>query len=319
MNNLRKIGLSALAGSLATFSANAADVSVSGGASISMTDGDTGHSVSGNRFSMGDSLNFAMSGETDGGIGIAVNYEIDGGALDDYNLKMSGDWGSLNFAGHGGSSAFGAVDDKTPNAYEEAWALIDDDHAGTTGGATVINGGGGNNMFIYTSPSMGGAVFTAAYEPAGSDVEGSYVDYSIVVTPEGVEGLTIGAAVADQTIKSTSSVDLEESTVFVTYAVGSFTVGVQQSDYDHGTATSDTESLAIGVSYAVNDDMSISYSMHDLETDLTTDVDQESTGISASFTTGGMTLAGAMNTVENIAGTSTRDSDAFEVTLSFAF
>ena len=31
MNNLRKIGLSALAGSLATFSANAADFSVSGG------------------------------------------------------------------------------------------------------------------------------------------------------------------------------------------------------------------------------------------------------------------------------------------------
>ena len=31
MNNLRKIGLSALAGSLATFSVNAADVSVSGG------------------------------------------------------------------------------------------------------------------------------------------------------------------------------------------------------------------------------------------------------------------------------------------------
>ena len=121
---------------------------------------------------------------------------------------MSGDWGSLNFAGHGGSSAFGAVDDKTPNAYEEAWAVVDDDHAGTTGGATVINGGGGNNMFIYSSPNMGGAVFSAAYQPAGAAISGSYSDYSLVITPEGVDGLTVGADIADQTIKSASSVDI---------------------------------------------------------------------------------------------------------------
>jgi len=319
MNNLRKIGLSALAGSLATFSVNAADVTISGGGSITIGDGDSGYSASGNKFSMGDSLTFAMSGETDGGIGVDVSYEIDGGALDDYNLKMSGDWGSLNFAGHGGSSAFGAVDDKTPNAYEEAWAVVDDDHAGTTGGATVINGGGGNNMFIYTSPDMGGAVFSAAVQPAGAEATGTYTDMSIVVSPEGVEGLTIGAALADQEVLQATSVDLEETTVFVTYAIGSFTVGVQQSDYDHGTANSDQEATAIGVSYAVNDDISVSYNIYDLETEVTTDVDQESTGISASFTSGGLTLAGSMNEVENIAGTTTRDSEGYEVTLTFAF
>ena len=65
MNNLRKIGLSALAGSLATFSANAADVSVSGGASLSFDDTDRGESTRGNGFYMGDSLGFNMSGETE--------------------------------------------------------------------------------------------------------------------------------------------------------------------------------------------------------------------------------------------------------------
>ena len=319
MNNLRKIGLSALAGSLATFSVNAADVSVSGGGSISFDDSNRGKGDRGNGFYMGDSLNFAMSGETDGGIGIAVNYEIDGGALDDYNLSMSGDWGTLNFAGHGGSSAFGAIDDKTPNAYEEAWAVIDDDGSGTTGGAEVINGGGGNNMFIYTSPSMGGAVFSAAYQSAGADATGSYTDYSLVITPDGVDGLTIGAAIADQEILSATSVDLEESTVFVTYATGSFTLGLQVSEYDHDTATSDTESIIYGVSYAVNDDLSLSFNRHDLETDVATESDQESTGISASWTSGGMTLAGSMNETDNIAGTATRDSEGYEVTLSFAF
>jgi len=319
MNNLRKIGLSALAGSLATFSVNAADVSVSGGASITLDDSNRGKGNRGNGFYMGDSLNFAMSGETDGGIGIAVNYEIDGGALDDYNLKMSGDWGSLNFAGHGGSSAFGAIDDKTPNAYEEAWAIIDTDGTATTGSATVINGGGGNNMFVYTSPSMGGATLQVAYlNGGGSAGASSYTDMSVVMSPEAIDGLTIGVGLSDNTMLS-GTVDVEETTMFATYAVGSMTIGVQSSDYDSETANSDLDSTAMSISYAVNDDISISYSKHDLDTESSTKGEQESTGISASFTSGGMTIAGAMNKVDNIAGTATRDAEGSEFTLSFAF
>ena len=34
---------------------------------------------------------------------------------------------------------------------------------------------------------------------------------------------------------------------------------------------------------------------------------------------GGMTLAGAMNELDNIAGTATRDVEGYEFTLSFAF
>ena len=52
MNNLKKIGLSALAGSLATFSAHAADFSVSGGASITFDDTNRGKATKGNSFSM---------------------------------------------------------------------------------------------------------------------------------------------------------------------------------------------------------------------------------------------------------------------------
>ena len=141
MNNLKKIGLSALAGSLASVSAHAAEVSVSGSASITM-DRTAEHLVTGNDFSMGDSLGFNMSGETDGGLGVAVYYEIDGGALDDYDMTLSGDWGSLKFNGSGSSSALGAVDDVTPNAYEEAWDILDTDGTATSGSPMVIGGGG---------------------------------------------------------------------------------------------------------------------------------------------------------------------------------
>jgi len=321
MNNLRKIGLSALAGSLATFSVNAADVSVTGSGSISFDDTNRGKGTRGNGFYMGDSLKFNMSGETDGGLGVAVYYELDGGDFDDYDMTLSGDWGSLQFNGSGLSSAFGAVDDVTPNAYEEAWDILDTDGTSTSGSPTVIGGGGGAGMFIYTSPSVGGATLTMAYQNdgGGAAVEESYTDFAIAVSPEAMEGLTVGYASSDN--QTGVAIDQNKSTMYATYAMGAFTVGVQSSDLDHTTANSDQESIAYGITYAVNDDISIGYSYHEVDFESSSLSDQESTGISASYTMGGMTLAGATNEVDNRAGSTNAASDVegYEFTLSFAF
>jgi outer membrane protein OmpU len=293
-------------------------MSVSGAGSISFDDTNRGKGDRGNGFYMGDSLKFNASGDTDGGLGVAVYYEIDGGALDDHNIKLTGDFGTLTFDGHGGSSAMGAVDDKTPNAYEEAWDIIDTDGTSATGSPTVINGsGGGNGMFIYTSPSMGGASLTVAYRNAVDNASESMTDFAIAISPETIDGLTVGLAMSNNTVGT--NIDSDENTMYATYATGGFTFGIQSSDLDHTTANSDQESIAYGITYAVNDDMSVGYSYHELETELGTDQDQESTGISASYTMGGMTLAGAMNDVENMAGTATRDHEGYEFTLSFAF
>ena len=266
MNNLKKIGLSALAGSLASVSAHAAEVSVSGSASITM-DRTAEHLVTGNDFSMGDSLGFNMSGETDGGLGVAVYYEIDGGSLDDYDMTLSGDWGSLKFNGSGSSSAFGAVDDVTPNAYEEAWDILDTDGTSTSGSPMVIGGGGGANMFIYTSPSVAGATVTIAYQNDGgaATVEDSYTDFAIAYSPEMVEGLTVGYASSDNQVAINK--DNNKSTAYIKYAVGGLTVGYQISEADHDTKSSSQDSHAYGITYAVNDDLSIGYSSHTLEPD----------------------------------------------------
>ena len=319
MNNLRKIGLSALAGSLATFSVNAADMSVSGAASITFDDPNRGFGDKGNSFYMGDSLKFNASGETENGIGVAVYYEIDGAVFDDHNIKLTGDFGTLTFDGHGGSSAFGAIDDKTPNAYEEAWDIIDTNGATTGGVPTVINGVSANNMFIYTTPDMGGATLSASYINGGGSVgtpEGS-TSFAIKLAPEAMEGLTLGMGVSNNT--TAESVDTDETTFYATYATGGITVGAQMSDLDITTAGSDQESVAYGITYAVNDDMSIGYSYHELETESTTDADQKSTGISASYTMGGMTLGAVMNKTDSFGGTSGTDKEFSEVSLSFAF
>ena len=322
MNNLKKIGLSALAGSLATFSATAADFSVTGGAALYFDDPNRGSGSKGNSFYMGDSLKFNASGETDGGLTVGVYYEIDQDDMDDYDMNIGGDWGTLAFHGSGGSTALGAVDDVMPNAYEEAWDVIDTDGAATSGSPHTIGGGSGANMFKYTSPSVSGATLSVAYvDGSNSDaIEDSYMDFAIAVSPEAVEGLTLGYASSDN--QAGVGVDNDKSTMYAKYAVGGFTLGYQVSDQDHDTASLDREATIYGVSYAVNDDFSIAYTSHTMDYDAaktTNNTDQESTGISASYTMGGMTLAGSMNEVDAMQGTATKDFEGYEFSLSFAF
>ena len=320
MNNLRKIGLSALAGSLATFSVNAADMSVSGSAAITFSDANREFGSNGNGFTMGDSLNFSASGELDNGMSITLAHEIDGGVLDDYSITLSGDFGTLAFDGHGASSAFGAVDDVTPNAYEEAWDIIDTNGTTTGGTPTVINGGGTDNAFIYTSPNVGGATFKVYYVNHVSDAAESYMDFAIDINPEMVEGLRLGFASADHTIATASSREQEETTMYATYAMGGFTVGVQASDLDDTTANSDQESIAYGVTYAVNDDLTIGYNYHEVEFESGASLsDQESATIGASYTSGSMTIGGAMNTSDNMAGAAATDREGYEFSVTFAF
>ena len=310
MNKLKKIGLSALAGSLVAMSVNAAELAITGSASISFSDTKQGKADRGNGFSMGDSINFNFTGETDSGLNVKVHYEFDGDVVDDYDLTLSNDMGTLVFNGSGTSGAFGAMDDMTPNAYEESWDIV----AGTP---TVINGYSAASSFIYTSPSMSGVTFKTSYVNADGTTAKSYMDYAIMITPEAVEGLSVGFAIADseQVIGTTT----DEQTAYVKYAYGPVTAGYQLSSLDSSAANGDQDSVAWGVSYAVSDNFSIAYNEHTLETETTSDKDQESSGVSASYTMGGMTLAGAMNSIDNVQGTDANDFEGYEFTLSFAF
>ena len=177
-------------------------------------------------------------------------------------------------------------------------------------------------MFIYTSPSFSGATITAAYQNDGgaAAIADSYHDFAIAISPEMVEGLTIGYGAGEVPVAG-NDISKDNSTAYVKYAIGGFTVGYQQSESDHDTASSSQDSMAYGITYAVNDDFSVGYSYHEVEFDsgATNNTDQESSGISASYTMGGMTLAGAMNEVDSMDGVATGDYEGYEFNLKFAF
>ena len=316
MDKLRKIGLTALAGSLVAGSVSAAEMSVSGSAGMSYSGGDE-HAVTGAGWTMGDSVTFSASGDAND-IGVTYSVELDGDAgqgatapVDSHSITFDlGDAGSLVFAGHGGSSAMGAVDDVMPTASQEPWDLA------TGAEADVIGGGGGNNMFTYTYAHDSGLSVTASYTNAADAVtDVSYSD--IGVSYSGVDGLLVGYAQGD--VEVTTNTKKEQNTMYATYAMGGITVGIQVSENDQSGSTNDRDSTGMGISYQVSDDLAVSYGSHNIEYDNTTLDDQESTAVSVSYTMGSLGIKAAMTSVDNIAGAATNDREAYELALSFAF
>jgi outer membrane protein OmpU len=320
MNNFKKIGLSALAGSLVAFSAQAGTLTATGSASLTMADADVnGTAISGNQFTMGDSITLTGSGEMDNGMTISVSFEIDnddtggGDVYDSHSMTLdTNGMGTITFAGHGGSSAMSALDDTTPNAYEESWDAVTGADTGTR-----VNGSSGDNMFTYTSPTISGATVTMAYLNASDAVtDVSYSDFAIAVSPEMVDGLTIGYGQGDT--EETTGTKLDDSAMYVKYTYGSLTVGYQENERSAAASSNAVDFEAFGVSYAVSDNLTVAYSMSESKKGSDADV-QEASGISASFTSGGMTIAGVMNDVDNVAFDAANDTEGYELNLSFAF
>ena len=315
MNNLKKVGLTALAGALVSVSANAADVAVSGGASISFAGEES--QTTGNGWSMNDGITFSMAGEMDNGWNVTVTQVLNDDdvasnqVFDTRTLKIDmGDSGVFTFAGIGGSSVLDAVDDVTPNANEEAWADV-------TGASAAPGGTGGANMMHYSNSSlMDGLTVSASYTPSNGTTEvESSSDYGIEYT--GIDGLTIGAAQGEDNTSSTAGVETE--TLYVTYTFDSFSVGYQTTEDDSETANSDQDFTALGISYAVSDDMSVSLNTSTHEYESSTLSDQEAMGISVSYTMGSMTLTANHNAIDNVAGTSTNDRSGYAMSVAFAF
>jgi outer membrane protein OmpU len=295
---------------------------MSGGASVAATTANDNNKTG---YYMNDSITFTVAGETDGGLSITTKLELDGGAnasssFDNRSLAIGHDtMGTVTFSGHGGDSVLSGWDDKMPSAYEESFGL--------TKSPSVINGVAGDNLWRYDSPSFSGLTVHAAYQSKeqGTTALGSqsaYTDFGFQFVPEMVDGLSIGYAAGEvDEAATTGGVEvsgIDESTMWVKYTTGGFTLGYQQSEADGATATQDDDSTSYGISYAVSDDLSISYGEHTMDLGSST-TDQESSGFSASYTMGGVSIKAAFNETDNVGGTATTDVDNYEIALTFAF
>ena len=317
MNNFKKIGLTALAASLVSVSANAGEISVAGGASLN-AEGFSGELLhAGTGFSMGNQLTFTGSGELDNGLTVAVSFVLDQGdaapaPFDSHSLKISSDaLGTLTFNGEGGSTAANMIDG---SAAGDIWDKFD---GLTNADAQAITSTAGDNSFYYSSPElMDGLTVQASYQPQGSNrVSGT--GYGFQYT--GVEGLTLKYAVSD-IVGSTATASGDETVMYASYAIGSFTAKYSDMESDIGTSNGDYEQSSFALSYTISDELSVTYGQETSTLEGVT-VDAEYSSLSASYTAGGMTLTAGMHEADNASYTTASNEDFEKWTLgaSFAF
>ena len=328
MNKITKIGLSALAGSLVTLSAHAGSLSASGSASISFTDSDVDELVvgdglepEGNQWTMSDSIKMKGSGDMDNGMSVSVSFEIDndetdaGDVLDTHGITLdTNGMGTLMFYGHGGDGALSAIDDKSPNAYEESWDGVTDADE-----ETVPDGLSADNMFTYKSPDYNGTTVTIGYVPSGVasvTPKDGYMDFSVVNKGGLIDGLTVGLGLGETEAAVGTTID--DRIFYATYSTGGLTVGATLSEEDGPTNATSVDFEAYGVTYAITDDFSIGYNISTSDKASESE-DQEATGISASYTSGGVSIGGMINKVDNVVYEATDDTEGYEFNISFAF
>ena len=320
MTNLKKVGLTALAGTLATIvSAQAGEVSVSGTAQMTygtntVTTSSTGDNGT-DSFAVNTSLSFSGSGEMDNGNVVSISSNLTGGAQTVGNMKLDmGDMGTISMDTGSDLTGLPAYQDKVPNAGEQVW----DDTGATDHGTPaqgIVNPRANNTIEESLGYKVSANGFTLSAHTSFGDGDGS--EQSAVIVMDGlVEGLTVGAGMGNDQTSATNDNDLE--TYFVTYTTGGFTFGAQNSKVEAQAANSDITRDAYGVSFAVNENLSVSYGISDTEFDAASS-DEENSGISVSYTAGGMTMGIVSNSQDNNGGTAGADAENLELKLTFAF
>jgi outer membrane protein OmpU len=317
MNKYKKIGLTALAGSLVATSAFAGELGVSGSASINVEHTNGGAANSGKTFSMGNSVVFSGSGELDNGMTVSLSFELDQAdngnhetaPFDGHSVTVSSDTlGTLKFSGEGGKSSTANID---TSAAGDLW-----DNYDAEDGIEPVETGTADNMLLYTLPSfVDGLSLNASYEPTKGGVASAT---QFGASYSGIDGLTVSYATGDD---SDAQSDPSTGTVLkASYAYGPVTLAYSDYEYDKTGNTGSIDMNGYKVTYTVTDELSLAYASEDLD-----EVGKAETAsydeVSVSYTTGGMTLSASMGEADNRDGTTTAtmDNERWYLGASFAF
>ena len=309
MNKLKKVGLTALATTLVASSAYAGEMSVSGSASLNYSGLST--SSNSNPWTMGDSVTFSGGGDLDNGMTVGVSYELDGGNYDDYSLTLGlGDGlGTVTFSGN--SVNAGGVDmvkDIVPTANT---AVYENTNAVDNGIAAGIGGRNTSSMWGYKN-TVGDLTVSIGYN-AENDTAATDSPETSLGLQYAMDGIT---AVAGRFDDGDTAI---HDTVGLKYTAGAITAGIQRTDINYdATGTNDQEALHVGISFAVNDSLSVSAGRQKVEIDTAVD-DEINTGVSASYTMGSITVKGGFNEVTSASGTQGSDAEVTMLNLAFAF
>ena len=309
MDNIKKLGLTALAGSMVATAASAAEMSASGSWALSYTSEDD-DVVNGQAFTMGDSVTFSASGDLDNGWTATVSYELDGGAFDDEKLKLDmGELGEFQY----GESASGYGIDIASNMVP----AVDTAIYSSVGTDTIAYGVARSAQDVGNlgwKKAMDGGITVAAEYARNTAAGGSDTTFGLTYT--GMDNLTLAAGVGSTSTGGTAEV--ESQTYGAKYVTGGWTIGLQITSVDFEGTTQDEDGTHMGVTYNVNDDVSIGYVRQ--ETDFSgNNADEEHSGIQASYSMGSISFSGYVGKQSSVGGTAGSDDAEKHITMSVSF
>ena len=351
--NIKKIGLSALAGSLAMVSANAVEYTMSGGAmstfttakgdGINVVDADNGKGIG-----HATDLGFTAEGELDNGFTVKYFMSVDtNAALSNTSSQMTvgmGSLGTIQFNNIAGSKANG-IDDITPNAYNEVWdGLTLDTATAVTNNPSFFGSSTASGSIDYRIPAqeyMGVTVNASyTYDPqagSGGASKGDVAAYAagtgsgdaVTLQIAHESGIEIGGGHEDidDTQSLVGAANTSRSTGYVKYAAGGLTVSYQES-YQNTlapaatAATADIESEITGIAYTAGN-VTVSYGEAAIQTKgagttaALAEIELES--IQAAYVVGAMTVSAAMSETSNPHGVLGDKYEENTLAVSFAF
>jgi len=332
MNKLTKIGVSALCGSLASVAAaNAGSLAVTGGATATYTSLDG--AVTGNPFGMASAMTFTGNGELDNGSTVKLTIAhtnkaaYTGSAISITTPTL----GTFTYD-EGGGTGLDRIDDMMPTAWEEV------DGTGQSMGLRTVAGVGGNNdiewnvgmglpdgmnAYLAYNPHPDGSKNTNKGVSGDSNQTLDGYGYDVVITHSGLyEGLNVFAGYSD--IGQISSLgDRTQHSIGATYAIGGATLGYQRSkDSNPGVADNYYENDAYGISFAINDNLTVSYGLHNSTRNSesgTANVELEGQSLQLSYTVGGASVKFAEAEVDNQNYVSGTNKEGRTIALTLAF
>jgi outer membrane protein OmpU len=323
--NIKKVGLTALAGSLVATSAFAGSLSLSGGAKLSYVtnDGTQAGANNASAFAMDQEISASGSGELDNGFVVTLSHGMSGeqtAKSDTSSLTIDmGDMGTLSYNDADGHPGLAGLEDFMPKAYEQA-----NDGIATHNMAKMASGQG----FGYET-SVGGATISIGYSDniaatldrtdgeTDTTTKSATSSSSIGISYDVAEGLTIKAGAGTE--GQADSKEIDHTTVGFVYNFGPASVGYQLNDEDDSAAGgTDLETEIYGISFMINDNFSVSYAEHNTDKANAT-TDQEINSIQASYSMGGMSINLKDSEGTGIGAAADSNHDATEILVSFAF
>lgn len=346
MNNFKKVGFSALAGSLAMVSAQAVEVSWSGDSTIAFTTGDSTVSnvtaARTNSIAADTGLSVSASGELDNGW--TVSTAMDTGTnntVSSAQLTIGlGDMGTVQFNQIAGSMVNG-IDDVLPTAYEETNDGSDHSVLGHSVGSAATSGSISyktpafelsgmtiQGMFDYdpaadTAGAGNGGLTTATVGKGAAKAYGLTVDSGM-----GLKVYTAYEVVTSKTANTVASDGSgtvpEDGTavgVQAVYTMGPVSMGYGEWYTNEIDGGRDYDTTAFSVAFNVNDALSLSYGVMDdtQNSILGVKTKAEITSYNLAYSMGSMALKLKQTNTSKPNFVAAKDAERTEIAVSFSF